>query len=216
LKDYLKFTIRYMPLGEGARAMVITSRSGRVSLNPTWYESAQGFVRLGIAHILGGVDHLLFLVCLLIPVRGLREVIPIVTAFTVAHSVTLFGAAYGLTPAQAWFPPFVETVIAVSILYVALENIAGPNLRRRWLTPASSVSCTGSGSPTGSRRTCSSPARISWSRCSRSMLASRSDSSWLCRHAASSRPARAIPARWAHRHDHPLGADREPELGLDD
>lgn len=133
LKDYLKLTIRYMPLGEEGRAMVITSRSGRVSLNPTWFQAAAGFVALGIAHILSGVDHLLFLLCLVIPLRGLRQVIPIVTAFTVAHSFTLIGSAYNLAPEGVWFPPFVETVIAASVVYMALENIVGADLGRRWL-----------------------------------------------------------------------------------
>jgi hypothetical protein len=133
LKDYLKLAIRYLPLGETGRAMVITSRSGTVPLNPAWYQAASGFVVLGIAHILSGIDHLLFLLCLVIPLIGLRQVLAVVTAFTVAHSFTLLGAAYGLAPEGAWFPPFVETVIAASIVYMALENIVGADLRRRWL-----------------------------------------------------------------------------------
>jgi hypothetical protein len=133
LKDYLKLAIRYVPLNEKSRAMVITIRSGTVPLNPTWYQAAAGFVALGIAHILSGVDHLLFLLCLVIPALGWRQVVAIVTAFTVAHSFTLLGSAYGLAPAGAWFPPFVETAIAASIVYMALENIVGADLRRRWL-----------------------------------------------------------------------------------
>jgi hypothetical protein len=133
LKDYLKLAIRYLPLGEAGRAMVITSRSGTVSLNPAWYQAASGFVVLGIAHILSGIDHLLFLLCLVIPLIGLRRIFTVVTAFTVAHSFTLLGAAYGLGPEGAWFPPFVETAIAASIVYMALENIVGADLRRRWL-----------------------------------------------------------------------------------
>jgi hypothetical protein len=133
LKDYLKLSIRYMPLGEEGRPMVITSRSGTVSVDPTWHQAAAGFVVLGIGHILGGVDHLLFLLCLVIPLRGLRQILAVVTAFTVAHSVTLLGSAYSLAPEGAWFPPFVETVIAASIVYMALENIVGADLRRRWL-----------------------------------------------------------------------------------
>jgi hypothetical protein len=133
LKDYLKLAIRYLPLGEKARAMVITNRSGKVGLNPSWVRAAAGFVALGIAHILSGLDHLLFLLCLVIPLRRLRQVLPIVTAFSVAHSFTLLGSAYNLAPTGAWFPPFVETVIAASIVYMALENIVGGDLRRRWL-----------------------------------------------------------------------------------
>jgi hypothetical protein len=51
----------------------------------------------------------------------------------VAHSVTLFASAFHLAPKGAWFPPFVEMAIACSIVYMALENIVGANLRRRWL-----------------------------------------------------------------------------------
>jgi hypothetical protein len=136
LKEYLKLAIRYVPQGEPGRAMIITIRSGTVALNPAWYQAASGFAALGIAHILSGADHLLFLLCLLIPLRGWRQIVAIVTAFTVAHSVTLLGAAYGLAPRGAWFPPFVETAIAASIVYMALENIVGANLRRRWLITA--------------------------------------------------------------------------------
>src|SRR5207253_3004392 len=133
LKDYLKLAVRYLPLGEDGRAMVITSRSGRVALNPAWYQAGAGFVLLGLGHILSGVDHLLFLLCLVIPALRFRQVVGIVTAFTVAHSFTLLGSAYGLAPGGDWFPPFVETAIAASIVYMALENIAGADLGRRWL-----------------------------------------------------------------------------------
>jgi len=133
---FLKLAIRYLPRGEEGRAMVITSRSGKVSLNPTWYRAAASFVLLGIAHILSGPDHLLFLLCLVIPFATVRQVIPIITAFTVAHSFTLIGSAFGLAPTGAWFPPFVETAIAASIVYMALENIVGVSLRRRWMVTA--------------------------------------------------------------------------------
>ena len=133
LAGFLKLAIRYLPPGEEGRPMVITSRSGRVSLNPEWYQAAAGFVALGITHILSGVDHLLFLLCLVIPFAAVGQVIPIITAFTVAHSFTLIGSAFNLAPSGAWFPPFVETAIAASIVYMALENIVGANLGRRWL-----------------------------------------------------------------------------------
>jgi len=131
-EEYLKLVIRYMSFDEGSRAFVISSRSGQVNLNPAWYQAASSFVALGIGHILSGVDHLLFLLCLIIPFRRLRGLIPVVTAFTVAHSITLIASAYDLAPIGAWFPPLVETLIAASILYMALENIAGANLNRRW------------------------------------------------------------------------------------
>jgi hypothetical protein len=133
LGDYTKLAIRFMPLGEASRVMMLTGASGRVALDPSWYQASIGFIKLGIGHILSGVDHLLFLLCLIIPFRQIRGLIPVITAFTVGHSVTLIGTAYGLAPAGQWFPPFVETAIAVSIVYMALENIVAASLRRRWI-----------------------------------------------------------------------------------
>lgn len=133
LGDYLKLALRYQPLGTDGRAMMITSRQGTVALNPTWWRAATGFIGLGIAHILTGYDHLLFLLCLVIPLRGLRQFLTVITGFTLAHSFTLIGSAFSLAPGGAWFPPFVETVIAASIVYMALENIIGVELKRRVL-----------------------------------------------------------------------------------
>lgn len=131
--DYLKVTIRYQPLQGSPRAIVLTSRSGLVDLNPTWLTAASGFVGFGIVHILKGFDHLLFLLCLVIPLRGVRQILAVITGFTIAHSFTLIGSAFNLAPVGSWFPPFVETVIALSIVYMALEDIIGVDLRRRLL-----------------------------------------------------------------------------------
>jgi hypothetical protein len=106
---------------------------GLVRLDPRWHQAALRFVDLGFEHILDGVDHLLFLACLVIPFRRIRPLIAIVTSFTVAHSVTLIASAFDFAPDALWFPPLVESLIAVSILYMALENILGVRLKRRWL-----------------------------------------------------------------------------------
>jgi hypothetical protein len=86
----------------------------------------------GFQHILDGADHLLFLLCLVVPFRReVKRLVWIVTAFTVGHSITLIGSAYGLAPSGLWFPPLVETLIALSILYMAVENVIAPNGRTR-------------------------------------------------------------------------------------
>jgi uncharacterized membrane-anchored protein YitT (DUF2179 family) len=91
-------------------------------------------VQLGFQHILEGTDHLLFLCALVIPFRRFRALVPIVTSFTVAHSVTLIASAYNLGPDALWFPPLIETLIAMSIVYMALENITGAGtVHRRWI-----------------------------------------------------------------------------------
>jgi hypothetical protein len=62
-----------------------------------------------------------------------RHLVAVITSFTVAHSITLIASAMGLAPSALWFPPLIETLIAVSIVYMALENIIGARLERRWL-----------------------------------------------------------------------------------
>jgi hypothetical protein len=133
LGDHVKLVVRFLPLEGAARTYQLTSRSGWVALDPRWHRAAWVFVKAGVHHILSGVDHLLFLLCLAIPFRRLWSLVPVITAFTAAHSVTLIGSALGLAPAGAWFPPLVEALIAASIVYMALENIVAADLRRRWL-----------------------------------------------------------------------------------
>ena len=126
--------LRFLPPGGALRAFEFTGDPGLIRLDPRWYQAALQFVKLGFGHILNGTDHLLFLLCLVIPFRRLRALVPIVTAFTVAHSITLIASAYNLAPDALWFPPLVEALIAASILYMALENIVGTaNVHRRWM-----------------------------------------------------------------------------------
>lgn len=116
------------------RAFELTGDPGLLRLDPHWYQAAAWFVRGGFEHILSGPDHLLFLLCLVIPFRRVRALIPIITAFTVAHSITLIASAYDLAPGGQWFPPLIEALIAASIVYMALENIVGTaNVHRRWI-----------------------------------------------------------------------------------
>lgn len=97
--------------------------TGFLDLDPRWHQAALRFVKLGVEHILGGIDHLLFLACLVLPMRRPRSLLVVVTAFTAAHSVTMIAAALGYAPRALWFPPLVEVLIALSIVWMALENI---------------------------------------------------------------------------------------------
>jgi len=126
--------LRYVMPDGGIRAFQFDNPPELVRLDPAWYQAALTFVHLGFLHILEGTDHLLFLLCLVIPFRKFRALIPIVTAFTVAHSTTLIASAYNLAPDALWFPPLIETLIAASIVYMALENIVGAStVHKRWL-----------------------------------------------------------------------------------
>jgi len=130
----------FLPPGGAARGYELIGDPGLVRLDPRWHQAARRFVVDGFWHILGGADHLLFLCCLVFPFRRLRPLVIIVTAFTVGHSISLAASAFGFVPDALWFPPLVETLIAVTILLMGLENIVqaatgkvGGDAARRWV-----------------------------------------------------------------------------------
>jgi len=110
--------------------------AGLVAVAPGWRQVAVSYLGLGIEHILLGIDHLLFVFALLLLVRGVRRLIATITAFTVAHSITLALATLGIL--QVPGPP-VEAVIALSIVFVAAElahrvrGASGLTERAPWL-----------------------------------------------------------------------------------
>jgi hypothetical protein len=131
LGQRVRVALRVVPPGGAVRAFDLPGGTGLVHLDPRWHQAAAGFTRKGFLHILDGWDHLLFLLCLVIPVRRLRSLVLVVTAFTLAHSITLLASALGLAPSAAWFPPLVETLIAATLLYMALENIIRADVEHR-------------------------------------------------------------------------------------
>ncbi len=124
--------LRFVTPGGEERIFQYRGNPGRVHLDPRWHQAFLRFVSLGFSHILDGADHLLFLLCLVIPLRRFWPLVSVVTAFTVAHSITLAASVLGLAPGALWFPPLIETLIAGSIVWMAVENILGGGLRRRW------------------------------------------------------------------------------------
>lgn len=125
--------LQYVPPDGEVRAFEFSGNPGLVALDPSWHQAFLRFVGSGVRHILQGYDHLLFVMCLILPFRRLRPLIVLVTSFTVAHSITLLAAAFGFVPSTLWFPPFIEMLIAASIVYMALENILGTRWQRRWV-----------------------------------------------------------------------------------
>jgi len=121
--------------GGQVRNFVFTPERRTLTLAPgeayLWHQSIS-FIALGIRHILTGYDHMLFLMSLLMLGGGLRSLLKIVTAFTVAHSVTLSLAVLNIVTLP---PRLVESGIALSIAYVAAENLwrGGRATSSRWL-----------------------------------------------------------------------------------
>jgi hydrogenase/urease accessory protein HupE len=108
--------------------------AGELAAAHTAWHTFRQFLVLGVEHILTGYDHLLFLIALLIASLTFGSVVKIVTSFTVAHSITLALAALDLVALPA---AVVEPVIALSIIYVGVENILyrdrPERLEQRWL-----------------------------------------------------------------------------------
>jgi hydrogenase/urease accessory protein HupE len=105
---------------ELAAASSSTAISPTVDAPPPARASGFSFVLLGVEHILTGFDHLCFLFALLLVAVRMREVLAVVTAFTIAHSLTLAAAATGLVSLS---PRVVEPLIAASIVYIGVENL---------------------------------------------------------------------------------------------
>jgi hydrogenase/urease accessory protein HupE len=103
-----------------ARRLTASSPSFTVPARPSRLEVARTYFLFGVEHILFGIDHLLFVLALLLLVQGVGRIIATVTAFTLAHSLTLAGATLGIVHLPG--PP-IEAVIALSISFVASEII---------------------------------------------------------------------------------------------
>ncbi len=132
---------------QDAATVVFYDRQREVAIDvrqpPPWCRTSVMYLRLGVAHILSGADHLAFLAALLLaaalrgrrPARAatnreaLRDTLGIVSAFTIAHSITLATQVLrpGLLPTR-----WVEPAIALSVMVVALENLLPRPPRNRW------------------------------------------------------------------------------------
>ncbi len=96
-----------------------------VVVAPGWLEGMRSFVSAGAAHILGGPDHLLFLLCLVLGVSSLGALAWRITGFTAGHAITLAVGFYGLLPQPAWFAPAIDAAIAASIVIAGAVALLG-------------------------------------------------------------------------------------------
>jgi hypothetical protein len=137
------------PGGIASQPLVFSADSARQPLElkaPSSWETLRQYVVEGVWHIWLGYDHILFLLSLLLPAvlvrershwepagslkRSLVEVLKVVTAFTLAHSVTLSLAVLGFISLPS---RFVESTIAASIIFAALNNLRGSIEKKRWV-----------------------------------------------------------------------------------
>jgi hydrogenase/urease accessory protein HupE len=130
--------VRIAPLGQPVQAAQLRADAPTivVAARPARWQVAQTYVVIGVEHILAGIDHLLFVVALVLLLQRTRAVVIAATAFTIAHSITLAGTTLGLFGLPQ--AP-VEAVIALSIIFLAVEIVKAqpeqPRLSQRlpWL-----------------------------------------------------------------------------------
>jgi len=89
------------------------------------------FIKEGVRHILSGMDHVLFVLCLVLGATRLKSLAWRITGFTIGHSLTLSVGFFGFVPSGAWFVPTVETGIALSIIYAAVVAMMPPEQQYR-------------------------------------------------------------------------------------
>ena len=123
-------TLHYQAPNQPERAFEIHGDAGAIELDPSWISAVKRFSISGFVHILGGWDHLLFLICLALGRSKWRDLFWLASCFTVAHSITLISTALGVFPDRLWFGPLVEFLIAGSIVLMAAENLL--KLPDRW------------------------------------------------------------------------------------
>jgi hydrogenase/urease accessory protein HupE len=118
--------------GENAPQALLDAGNTTVTLSapaPSLSSTMQRYLVTGIEHIFGGYDHVAFLVAVVLWARRLVPVIKIVTAFTIAHSITLSLAALNVIVIPS---AIVEPAIAASIVFVAMENFFSRDIDSRW------------------------------------------------------------------------------------
>src|SRR5581483_5285766 len=118
--------------GDNAPQALLDAANDSVTLSapaPSLLSTMQRYLVTGIAHIFLGYDHIAFLVAVVLWARRLIPVIKIVTAFTVAHSITLSLAALDVVVVPS---RIIEPAIAASIVFVAMENFFSQDIDQRW------------------------------------------------------------------------------------
>ncbi|WP_415713909.1 HupE/UreJ family protein [Roseibium sp.] len=122
--------IRFAPLDKPSVSLRLTADETSVLLpeDPDWQSVFSAYAGLGFEHILEGWDHLLFLFALLVLIPDFWRLVGAVTAFTVAHSLTLVASTFGWISLPG--AP-VEAVIALSIVFLAVEIISARDDERR-------------------------------------------------------------------------------------
>jgi hypothetical protein len=116
--------------GENLDFIFQNDRIFEVNANPSAFQTLLQFVHMGTMHIFAGYDHIAFLLGVVLIGGTFKTILKVVTSFTVAHSITLALATFRIVQLPS---RLVESGIALSIIYIAVENLFFEKFDRRWI-----------------------------------------------------------------------------------
>jgi len=125
--------VRFLPPSGAVRLFELDGDPGIVLLDPRVGEAVRQFAWSGVKRIEDGTEEILLLICFVAPFLTWAAVRSIAVSFAVACSVGLVASMAGLAPDALWFRPLIATLVAASVLCVAIENIIRPDAHRRQL-----------------------------------------------------------------------------------
>ena len=130
--------LQFLPAVGAARNFDYTGDPGRFFLNPTAGQVVQRFAAAGVWQILKGAESLLFLFCIALRLRRVRELMSFAAIFAAAQSLALIASVFGFMIDALWFPLAIEALIALAILYLAFEVMVDKALIRKWILAVTS------------------------------------------------------------------------------
>jgi hypothetical protein len=125
--------VRFVPPSGEVRLFELDGDPGVVQLDPRAGTTIRQFAWSGVKRIADGTEEILLLICLVAPFLTWAAVRSIAASFAIACSVGLVASMMGIAPDALWFRPLIATLVAASVLYMALEDIIRPDMHRRQL-----------------------------------------------------------------------------------
>ena len=131
LGQRLKLHLEFLSATGPTRIYDLPGRTGRVPLDPRWYQAGSRLLGSGLV-VAFPLDRLAFVLCLAAPFRHFPSLVAIVMSFVVLQAASLTAVGFGGAPDPRLMAPLFSTTLAVGVLFLALENVVAPSLRRRW------------------------------------------------------------------------------------